>query len=77
MVEFETLDSKEVKFGANNFIEVSRKKRIENEKENIFVSLSRGFYAPDGSKRYMKNFTIPDDPEVLEKISKFLEELKK
>lgn len=75
MVEFETLESKDVKW-ANNFIEVSRKKAITEEGENVFISLSRGFFTPDGEKRYRKNFTIPNQPEVVDQIIEALRSLK-
>ena len=32
MVEFETIKSEEVKFGRNNFIEISRKKAKTNDR---------------------------------------------
>ncbi len=77
MVEFQTIESKDVKFGTNNFIEVSRKKAVTEEGENIFISISRGFFAPDGGKRYRKNFSLPDNNEVIDAIVGALSELKK
>lgn len=68
MVEFETIDSTEVKFGNNNFIEIGKKKAVTEEGENEFISLSRGFFTQDGQKRYKKNFAIPNDAEVLKQI---------
>lgn len=75
MVEFETLDSTEVKFGNNNFIEVGKKKAVTEEGENQFVSLSRGFFTQDGQKRYKKNFAIPNDAGVLKKIIEALQKM--
>jgi hypothetical protein len=75
MVEFETLKAEEIKFGNNNFIEVARKKAITEEGANEFVAISRGFFAPDGSKRFKKSFTIPDQPEVVEFICKNITEM--
>ena len=77
MVEFQTIESKDVKFGTNNFIEVSRKKAVTEEGENIFISISRGFFAPDGGKRYRKNFSLPDNNEVIDAIVGALSELRK
>lgn len=77
MVEFETMESKEVKFGTNNFIEVSRKKAISEEGENIFISIARGFFGPNGEKRYRKNFSLPDNNEVLDAVVEALSSLKK
>ena len=74
-VEFETIKAEEVKFGANNFIEVARKKAKSSEGENIFVSLSRGFTAPTGEKRYKKSFTIPLNAEVVKFVSEKIAEM--
>ena len=75
MVEFETIESTEVKFGNNNFIEIGKKKAVTEEGENEFVSLSRGFFTQDGQKRYKKNFAIPNDAEVLKQIVDALQNL--
>ena len=75
MVEFETIESTEVKFGNNNFIEIGKKKAITEEGENQFISLSRGFFTPDGEKRYKKNFSLPNDAEVVKQIIDALENL--
>ncbi|MFO7872150.1 MAG: hypothetical protein R6U26_00735 [Candidatus Undinarchaeales archaeon] len=64
-VKFETLKAEIVDFGNNNFIEVARKKAITSDGSNEFLAVSRGFYAPDGSKRFKKSFTIPDDDKVI------------
>jgi len=61
MVEFETVKAEEVKFGKNNFIEVARKKAKTEEGENEFVSISRGYMLPDGTKRWKTSLTIPLD----------------
>ena len=50
MVEFETIKAKEVKFGRNNFIEISKKKAVTDRGEIEFIAISRGFYLPDGEK---------------------------
>jgi len=75
MVDFETIEATEVKFGNNNFIEVGKKKAVTEEGENEFVSLSRGFFTQDGQKRYKKNFAIPNDAEVLNQIVEALQKL--
>lgn len=75
MVRFETLKSEEIKFGNNNFLEVARKKAITDEGENIFISLSRGFIAPSGEKRYNKSFTVPLDEKVIDFVSQKLKEV--
>ncbi|MBI5355163.1 MAG: hypothetical protein HZB68_01780 [Candidatus Aenigmarchaeota archaeon] len=77
MVEFQTIESKDVKFGTNNFVEISRKKAVTEEGENVFISISRGFFAPDGGKRYRKNFSLPDNGDVIQAVLEALSELKK
>lgn len=64
MVEFQTLKADEVKFGKNNFLEVARKKAIAEEGENEFIAISRGFFLPDGTKRFKKSLAIPDDKKI-------------
>jgi hypothetical protein len=75
MVEFETVKAEEVKFGKNNFIEVARKKAVSDNEEREFVSISRGYYLPDGSKRWKASITLPDEKEKREKIAKLLKDL--
>lgn len=75
MVEFETIKAEEIKFGNNNFIEVARKKAIAEEGTNEFVAVSRGFFAPDGSKRFKKSFAIPDQPDVIDFVCEKLKEM--
>jgi len=74
-VKFETIKSEEIKFGANNFLEVARKKAITDEGENVFISLSRGFVTQTGEKRYNKSFTVPLDQNVIDFIAKVLKEV--
>jgi hypothetical protein len=64
MVEFQTLKAEEIKFGKNNFLEIARKKAVAEEGENEFVAISRGFFLPDGTKRFKKSIAIPDEDEV-------------
>ncbi len=63
-VEFETIDSKKIDFGRNNFLEVARKKAITEDGVNEFISVSRGYYLPDKSERFKKSLTIPDEEEI-------------
>jgi len=62
-VQFETLKAEEVKFGKNNFLEVARKKAVTDDGENEFIAITRGFFAPDGSKRFKRSLAIPDEKE--------------
>lgn len=74
MVEFQTMKADEVKFGKNNFLEVARKKAIAEEGENEFIAISRGFFLPDGTKRFKKSLAIPDDKAIIEFLAERLKE---
>jgi len=63
-VEFETVKAEEIKFGKNNFIEIARKKAKAEGGENEFIAISRGFFLPDGTKRFKKSIAIPDEDGV-------------
>ncbi|MEM4247705.1 MAG: hypothetical protein QXH80_00395 [Candidatus Nanoarchaeia archaeon] len=68
-VEFQTIKAEEVKFGRNSFIEIARKIAKTEEGENEFVSLSKGFYTPDGGKRFRDSLALPKEPEVVAEIA--------
>lgn len=69
MVKFETIKAEEIKFGNNKFLEVARKKAIAEEgTENEFISISRGYFAPDGSKRFKTSIAISTDKEVVKAV---------
>ena len=74
-VEFQTIKAELVKFGNNNFIEVARKRAVTEERENVFISVSRGFFLPDGTKRFKTSLTVPDEEEVKDFVSKTLLEI--
>ena len=74
-VEFETLKAEEVKFGKNNFIEVARKKAKAETGENEFLAISRGFFLPDGTKRFKRSIAIPNDKEIVNFIADTLKAL--
>lgn len=74
-VEFETIKAEEVKFGKNNFIEIARKKAKTGEGENEFLAISRGFFLPDGTKRFKRSIAIPNDPEIVDFIATKLKEV--
>jgi acetone carboxylase gamma subunit len=75
MVEFETITAEEVEFGRNNFIEVARKKAVGDDGEREFVSLSRGYHLPDGTKKWKASITLPDEEEKREKIAELIKKL--
>ena len=68
-VRFETVSAETVAFGKNNFLEVARKKAITDEGENEFISISRGHYLSDGSARFKRSLTIPDEKEIKEFVA--------
>ena len=74
MVEFETVKAEELKFGRNSFVEIARKKAKTEEGENEFISISKGFFLPDGTKRYSKgkNVSLPVDPDLLKQLAETL-----
>lgn len=75
MVEFETMKAEEIKFGKNNFLEIARKKAKSEEGENEFIAISRGFFLPDGTKRFKKSLAIPDDETIKDFVSKNVKEM--
>jgi len=75
MVEYQTIKTEEIKFGNNDFIEVARKIAKSESGENEFISISRGFFMMDGSKRYRKSFTVPVQKEVVEFVAEKLKEM--
>jgi hypothetical protein len=75
MVEFESIKNEEIKFGNNNFIEVARKKAVTPEGENEFISVSKGFFTPDGQRRYKRSFALPVDAEVVEFVAAKIREM--
>ncbi|MBI2674826.1 MAG: hypothetical protein HYX24_00070 [Candidatus Aenigmarchaeota archaeon] len=75
-VEFQVIKAEEIKFGRNNFFEIARKKAVTPDGENEFISVSRGFYLPDGSKRFKgKSIAIPNDKEIKEAVAKKIKEI--
>jgi len=75
MVEFETLEAKEVKFGKNSFIEVSRRKVVTPSGENEFIAISRGYYLPDETKRWRASIALPNEKDKREEIAKYITSL--
>jgi hypothetical protein len=75
MVEFETIRAEKKEFGRNNFIEVARKKAKTDDGEIEFISVSRGYFLPDGTERFKKSLTIPDDPAIKEFVSEKIKSL--
>ena len=75
MVEFKTLRSKEIKFGKNSFIEISKRRVITPVGKNDFIAISRVYYLPDNTKRWRSSIALPNEKEKRENIAKLLKEL--
>lgn len=71
-MEFETLKSKEVRFGKNNFIEISKRQVKTPLDENEFYAISRGYYLPDGTKRWRASIALPTEKDKRKQISDIL-----
>ncbi|MFH0869382.1 MAG: hypothetical protein V1839_04100 [archaeon] len=74
-VEFQTIKAEEVKFGRNSFIEIARKIAKTEEGENEFVSVSKGFFTPDNSKRFRTSISLPKEAEVLKEIAEKIQNI--
>ena len=72
MVEFETVKAEEIEFGRNNFIEIARKIAKTEEGETEYISLSRGYYLPDKSKKFKTSIALPTEKDKLEKIAELI-----
>ena len=77
MVEFETLKSKEVKFGKNSFIEISKRRVKTPVGENEFIAISRGYYLPDNTKRWRASIALPNEKDKREKIADIIKSFDK
>lgn len=73
MVEFETLETKEIKFGTNKFLEVARKKAVTPEGENEFISVSKGFFTPTGEKRFKNALGFEANKEIIDGLVEALQ----
>jgi hypothetical protein len=74
-VKFETISAEKKTFGRNNFLEVARKKAITSDGENEFISISRGYFLPDGTEKFKKSLTIPDEEEIKEFVAEKIRSL--
>ena len=75
MVEYETIASEEIKFERNNFIELAKKKAISDDGETEFVSISRGYYLEDGSKKWKASIALPQEKDKRDEIADILKQL--
>ncbi len=75
MAEFETIEAREVKFGNNKFLEVARKKVKTPEGESEIISLSKGFFAQTGQKRFKSSFGFPADKDTVDGLIEALQSI--
>lgn len=75
MVEFETINAKEIKFGTNKFLEVARKRAKTPEGETEIISISKGFIAYTGQKRFKNALGFPAEKEILDKLIEALQSI--
>lgn len=62
-MEYETIVSEYVEYGRNKFIEIS-KKRV-NPEGAVFLNISKGYYTPDGQKRYQRGIGFPPEGNIV------------
>lgn len=75
-MEYETIASEYLDYGRNKFLELSKKKALPDGE--VFLNMSKGYYTPDGERRYQKGIGFPNDKEFLgkliEKLNKIAED---
>jgi hypothetical protein len=62
-MEYETITSEYVDYGRNKFIEIS-KKRVMPENA-VFLNISKGYYTPEGEKRYQRGIGFPPEEAIV------------
>jgi len=65
-MEYETIVSEYVDYGRNKFLEISKKKVKPDE--TIFLNISKGFYTPEGEKRYQRGIGFPNEQEIVNNL---------
>ena len=75
MVEFETKNVKEIKFGNNKFLEVALKIAKSENGESEFVSISKGFITNEGQKRFKNALGFPAEKEIRDSLVAALQEI--
>ena len=64
-----TVKAEEIEFGRNNFIEIACKKAKTEEGETEYISISRGYYLPDKTKKFKTSIALPTEKDKLKKIA--------
>lgn len=66
-VEYEVIKTDVVNYGNNKFLEIARKK-VRGENENEFVSISKGYFTPNGNKKYKEGLGFPAEQKIVDEI---------
>ena len=75
-MKYETLSEHYVKYGRNKFLEVTLKK-IAAEEETEFINIAKGYYTPEGEKRYQRGIGFPADKDLLSSLADTLSGISK
>lgn len=76
MPSYQTLKESRKEFGRNHYLEVSRQKLKEPATdETEFILVTRGWIEKDGSKKWSRFVTLPDDPEMVKWLASALTEV--
>ena len=65
-MEYQTIMSEYVDYGRNKFLEISKKKIMPDE--TVFLNISKGFYTPEGEKRYQRGIGFPDEHAIVDSL---------
>jgi hypothetical protein len=65
-MEYETLASEYLDYGRNKFLELSKKKPLPDGE--VFLNLSKGYYTPEGERRYQKGIGFPNDEKFVKEL---------
>ncbi len=67
-VEYEVMKAEVVNFGNNKFLEIAKKKVKGGENQNEFISISKGYFTPDGGKKYKEGLGFPAEQKIVDEI---------
>ena len=74
MPGYQTLKEERKQFGRNHYLEVSRQKLQEPGADAAeFILVTRGWIEKDGSKKWSRFVTLPDDPEMVKWLAEKLQ----
>lgn len=65
-MEYQTIAGEYVDYGRNKFLEVSKKKIMPDG--TIFLNISKGFYTPEGEKRYQRGIGFPNEKLIVDSL---------